>query len=170
MLLPLGVSGAAAAADKFADTGGNSFVAMQTIGAVRSLFDVAVPIFELLTKTFGGFADAVVAKATGRSKAGNEWVSVVDDSMQYGRMVSLDAPTFVFFPQAGSSPKHYAGVYTALSKHCPLARYLFISDRLRAVVQDLTVQRLHCDRIFGRIARFHAWAELAFCRVPPSQG
>ena len=29
---------------------------------------------------------------------------------------------------------------------------------------------LHCDAIFGRIARFHAWAELAFCRVPPSQG
>ena len=54
----------------------------------------------------------------------------------------------------------------------PLTRYLFIADRLRAVVQDVTVQRLHCDAIFGRIARFHAWAATRRTsrRVPPSAG
>ena len=66
--------------------------------------------------------------------------------------------------------EHLLRVWTENPDEAPLTRYLFIADRLRAVVQDLTVQRLHCDAIFGRIARFHAWAELAFCRVPPSQG
>jgi medium-chain acyl-[acyl-carrier-protein] hydrolase len=100
---------------------------MQTIGAVRSLFDVAVPVFELLTKTFGGFADAVVAKTqAGPKLAHNEWVSVVDDSMQYGKLASLSAPTFVFFPQAGSSPKQYAPLFTELKKRCEHGLYLFI--------------------------------------------
>merc|ERR1719159_2125551 len=124
----LGLPGPAAAGDKFADTGGNSFVAMQTIGAVRSLFEVSVPVFDLLTKTFGAFADGVVARAGrsgdaatgGRSRsystADNEWVSVADDTMQYGKVASLNAPTFVFFPQAGSSPKQYAPLFTEMKK------------------------------------------------------
>merc|ERR1719163_1894404 len=98
-------------------------------GAVRSLFEVSVPVFELLTKTFGAFADAVVARG-GRSRsystADNEWVSVVDDTMQYGKMASLNAPTFVFFPQAGSSPKQYAPLFTEMKKRCEHGLYLFI--------------------------------------------
>ena len=60
-------SGSAMESDSFASLGGNSFVAMQTIGAIRSLFGIAMPVFALLTKTFGEFADAVVAKALGKS-------------------------------------------------------------------------------------------------------
>ena len=79
------------------------------LGQVRSLLGVAVPIFELLTKTFGDFADSVVAKSSGdRRHTSNEWVALVDESHTFGKVASLRAPTFVFFPQAGSSPKQYA--------------------------------------------------------------
>ena len=61
--------------------------------------------------------------------------------------------------------EHLLGVWTENPDEAPLTRYL--ADRLRAVVRDLTVQRLHCDAIFERIA-LHAWAE-RLCRVPPSQ-
>ena len=41
----------------------------------------------------------------------------------------------------------------------PLARFLFLSDRLRAVQQDLSVQRLHSIPLLARIVRFHLLAE-----------
>ena len=124
----LGAGGPVSPSGAFAETGGNSFVAMQTVGAVKALFGVSMPVFELLTTSFGAFADGVVAKASGGSgeEGTSGWISAIDNSTKWGRQTSLSAPTFVFFPQAGSSPKHYAGVYTALSKHCPLARYLFV--------------------------------------------
>ena len=122
----LGLPAPASATESFSSLGGNSFVAMQTIGAVRSLLGVAVPVFELLTKTFGAFADSVVAKASGGGGGGTyEWVSVVDESTQWGKVASLSAPTFVFFPQAGSSPKQYAPIFTELKQRL-FGRYLFI--------------------------------------------
>ena len=48
----------------------------------------------------------------------------------------------------------------------PLSRYLFLSDRLRAVQQDLTVQQLHCPALLARIVRFHLLMELEFCALP----
>ena len=125
----IGAGGPVAASASFSEMGGNSFVAMQTIGAVRATFGVSVPVFELLTKTFGAFAEGVVKKgAAGDAGEGGGagWVSAIDGSTKWGRQASIFAPTFVFFPQAGSSPKHYAGVYKALAKRCPLARYLFL--------------------------------------------
>jgi hypothetical protein len=126
----------------FAEFGGNSFVAMQTVGAVRAIFGVAVPVFELLTKSFGAFADSVTAKAaTGSSVSGSAsaskegaWLSVVDDSS--GRKA---APTFVFFPQAGSSPKQYAPLFTALRKQLGPrggSRYLFLEPPGRDARSD----------------------------------
>jgi len=44
-------------------------------------------------------------------------------------------------------------------------RYAFVSDRLRSVQQDLTVQRLEAPRLLARIARFHALMELAFASL-----
>ena len=122
----MGAAGPVSPSAAFSETGGNSFVAMQTIGAVRAVLGISVPVFELLTKTFGAFADSVVAKGAGDGGEQAGWVSAIDASTKWGRQTSLSAPTFVFFPQAGSSPKHYAGVYSALSKRCPLARYLFV--------------------------------------------
>ena len=52
----------------------------------------------------------------------------------------------------------------------PLTRYVFISDRLRAVQQDLTVQRLACAPLLARIVRFHALAELEFCTLADAVG
>ena len=46
-----------------------------------------------------------------------------------------------------------------------LSRYLFVSDRLRAVQQDMTVQRLHCAPLLARIVRFHLLAEVHFCTL-----
>ena len=39
----------------------------------------------------------------------------------------------------------------------PLTRYVFISDRLRAVQQDLTVQRLACAPLLARIVDSTRW-------------
>jgi len=123
----LGLPASANVNESFSSLGGNSFVAMQTIGAVRSLLGVAVPIFELLTKTFGDFADSVVAKSCGDVRhTANEWVALVDESHTFGKVAALKAPTFVFFPQAGSSPKQYAPLFTELKKRCSIGRYLFI--------------------------------------------
>ncbi len=47
----------------------------------------------------------------------------------------------------------------------PLSRYLFVSDRLRAVQQDLTVQRLYSAPLLARIVRFHLLAEAEFCTL-----
>ena len=44
----------------------------------------------------------------------------------------------------------------------PLQRYVFISDRLRAVQQDLTVQRLRATPLLARVVRFHALMEAEF--------
>ena len=46
-----------------------------------------------------------------------------------------------------------------------LSRYLFVSDRLRAVQQDMTVQRLRCAPLLARIVRFHLLAEVHFCTL-----
>jgi len=48
----------------------------------------------------------------------------------------------------------------------PLVRYVFISDRLRAVQQDLTVQRLVSPALLARIVRFHLLIELEFVSLP----
>ena len=95
-----------------------------------------------LTKSFGAFADSVTAKAaTGSSVSGSAsaskegaWLSVVDDSS--GRKA---APTFVFFPQAGSSPKQYAPLFTALRKQLGPrggSRYLFLEPPGRDARSD----------------------------------
>jgi len=54
----------------------------------------------------------------------------------------------------------------------PINRYVFISDRLRAVQQDMTVQRLHAPILLARIVRFHLLMELEFCSLAnaPSAG
>ena len=95
---------------------------------VRAEFGVGVPVFELLTKTFGAFADAVLAKAGGHDTLdARSWVVAVDESAsQQGRAAAQSAPTFVFFPQAGSSPKQYAAVFTELRKSVERGRYLFV--------------------------------------------
>ena len=53
----------------------------------------------------------------------------------------------------------------------PLDRFAFISDRLRAVMQDISVQRLASSaaELLARIARFHALMELAFCAAGRAQ-
>ena len=122
----LGLSAPASPTDSFSSLGGNSFVAMQTIGAVKGNLGVAVPIFELLTKTFGAFADTVVTKASGGKADRADWVSLVDESYKYGKLAANSAPTFVFFPQAGSSPKQYAPLFKQLQKRCHVGRFLFI--------------------------------------------
>ena len=94
---------------------------------VRAEFGVGVPVFELLTKTFGAFADAVLIKASGLDESdARSWVIAVDESAQWGRAAAQSAPTFVFFPQAGSSPKQYAAVFTELRKSVERGRYLFV--------------------------------------------
>lgn len=124
----LGMPAPAPPSESFATNGGNSFVAMQAIGAVRAELGVGVPVFELLTKTFGAFADAVLAKAGGQDTPdARSWVVAVDESApQQGRAAAQSAPTFVFFPQAGSSPKQYAAVFTELRKSVERGRYLFV--------------------------------------------
>ena len=47
-----------------------------------------------------------------------------------------------------------------------LVRYVFLSDRLRAVQQDLTVQRIHQPTLLARIVRFHALIELELLTLP----
>ena len=91
--------GPASPTESFTTNGGNSFVAMQAIGAVRAELGVSVPVFELLTKTFGAFADAVLAKAGGDDTLdARSWVSAVDDKAP-DTTAAPTAPTFVFFPQ-----------------------------------------------------------------------
>lgn len=107
----------------FSAAGGNSFLAMQTIGAVRSQFGISVPVFDLLTKSFADFANAVILKANQGSVMLESWVHQIDHSSKW---VPQEAPTFVFFPQAGSSPKQFASLYQELTHHCPTCRYLFI--------------------------------------------
>lgn len=124
----LGMPAPAPPSESFAINGGNSFVAMQAIGAVRAELGVGVPVFELLTKTFGAFADAVLAKAGGHDTLdARSWVVAVDESApQQGRAAAQSASTFVFFPQAGASPKQYAAVFTELRKSVEQGRYLFV--------------------------------------------
>ena len=118
--------GPASPTESFTTNGGNSFVAMQAIGAVRAELGVSVPVFELLTKTFGAFADAVLAKAGGDDTLdARSWVTAVDDKAP-DTTAAPTAPTFVFFPQAGSSPKQYAAVFTELRKRVQHGRYLFV--------------------------------------------
>ena len=47
-----------------------------------------------------------------------------------------------------------------------LTRYVFVADRLRAVQQDMTVQRLSAPPLLARIVRFHLLVELTFCDLP----
>ena len=47
-----------------------------------------------------------------------------------------------------------------------MSRYVFLSDRLRAVQQDMTVQRIHSPPIMARIVRFHLLSEVEFHKVP----
>ena len=124
----LGMPAPAPPSESFATNGDNSFVAMQAIGAVRAELGVGVPVFELLTKTFGAFADAVLAKAGGHDTLdARSWVVAVDESApQQGRAAAQSASTFVFFPQAGASPKQYAAVFTELRKSVEQGRYLFV--------------------------------------------
>lgn len=57
---------------------------------------------------------------------------------------------------------HLLGIWGDRLEVAPAVRYTFISDRLRAVQQDLTVQRIHAPHLLVRIARFHALMEAAF--------
>ena len=126
----LGMPVPARPTESFTANGGNSFVAMQAIGAVRAELGVSVPVFELLTKTFGAFADAVLAHGGGHDTLdARSWVAAVDDlATESGPTTTAapTAPTFVFFPQAGSSPKQYAAVFTELRKRVQHGRYLFV--------------------------------------------
>lgn len=60
---------------------------------------------------------------------------------------------------------HLLSLWADRTEVAPATRYAFVSDRLRAVQQDLTVQRLHAPHLLARIARFHALMELAFASV-----
>ena len=96
---------------------------------MRTELGVSVPVFELLTKTFGAFADAVLAHGGGHDTLdARSWVAAVDDLAPESAPTTAasTAPTFVFFPQAGSSPKQYAAVFTELRKRIQHGRYLFV--------------------------------------------
>ena len=47
-----------------------------------------------------------------------------------------------------------------------ISRYVFISDRLRAVQQDMTIQRLRSGALLARIVRFHLLMEAEFSSTP----
>ena len=49
-------------------------------------------------------------------------------------------------------------------------RYHFISDRFRAMMQDLAVQRISSPELLCSIARFHALMDLAFCQTSTADG
>jgi len=120
----LGQTGDMDASDDFKSSGGNSFVAMQLVGSIRKEFGVSAAVFELLTLSFLDFAKAVVTKSKSELTEEGNWVVE-----HLGKAFRSDkpCPTFVLFPQAGSSPKQYAAVGTELtSVSCPRARCLYI--------------------------------------------
>ena len=57
---------------------------------------------------------------------------------------------------------HLLKVWAERTDQPSLARYNFISDRFRAVQQDMTVQRLVDKCLWAQIARFHILMELEF--------
>lgn len=125
-------------ADTFSAMGGNSFVAMQAVGALREVLGLSVPVFELLTKPFGAFAAGAVRLGAGGGAAAGAaaWLAVrgAPRSFRSAHMRGEPpCPTYVFFPQAGSSARQFASVYSELIARCPLARCLFVQPPGRDV-------------------------------------
>jgi len=59
--------------DDFTSCGGNSFLAMRIVGQLRQLFGFAVPVFTLMTESFGAFADAALAAADPPPRSRRRW-------------------------------------------------------------------------------------------------
>ena len=131
--------------DSFAAHGGNSFVAMQIIGQLRSILGVSVPVFSLMTETFGRFTRAALETAT--SDAG----SVDDDAASAAVIIRrresfLDlelaaelrppSTSFVFFPMAGGSSRQFAQTYLALSRESPESTFYFVQPAGRDARAD----------------------------------
>mmetsp|Transcript_3085 Transcript_3085/g.10153 ORF Transcript_3085/g.10153 Transcript_3085/m.10153 type:complete len:1502 (-) Transcript_3085:463-4968(-) len=114
----------------FSSFGGNSFVAMGCIGAMKEAFQVTMPVFELLTASLGSFADAVVKKSHATHSAEGRWLEeskAVDGSIRSVSDAHAPAiPCVVFFPMAGGSPKQFAHVYLRLREYAPHAHFLFV--------------------------------------------
>jgi len=120
----LGHTGDLDPSDDFKSSGGNSFIAMKLVGDIRKEFGVSAAVFELLTLSFLDFAKSVVTKSKLEQTEEAEWI-VEQKGKEFH--ANKPCPTFVFFPQAGSSPRQYAEVGTELTNvACPQARCLYI--------------------------------------------
>ena len=60
---------------------------------------------------------------------------------------------------------HLLRLWQTRSDEPPIYRFLFVSDRLRAVQQDITVQGLHSAPLLAAAARFHLMMEFFFFGV-----
>ena len=80
-----------------------------------------------------------------------------------------DAATLRPLPTLRVTVDYLLRVWSERTDVAPLVRYVFVADRLRAVQQDLTVQRLHCGELLARIVRFHLLMEVGGrrCRSKP---
>ena len=152
-------------ADSFAAHGGNSFVAMQIIGQLRSVLDVSVTVFSLMTESFGAFLRAALEATT--SEAGSD----AGDALTAGAPVVIrrresmadlqlpvdlrpPSPSFVFFPMAGGSPRQFAGVYLALRKEVPDATFYFVQPAGRDARGDephAASIDAYCEPIISRL-------------------
>lgn len=121
--------------DDFTSCGGNSFLAMRIIGQLRTLFGIAVPVFTLMTESFGDFADAALAAADPASSATGDAAaqdapSLVVRGSARGSTISPElrppAPSYVFFPMAGGTSRQFAATYVALRKEQPDAMFYFV--------------------------------------------
>lgn len=65
--------------------------------------------------------------------------------------------------------EHLLKVWNSREDLPQLTRYLFISDRLRAVAQELLIQQLSLPFLLAKIARFHLFVEVAFSDVYTTQ-
>lgn len=105
----------------FKTSGGNSFVAMAIVGAIRQEFGVSAAVFELLTLPLGKFAKAVLDKCDKKEVTGS-WL--IEQNGE--KFVAGSGATVVLFPQAGSGPSQYAGVGKHFLTGCPSGRCLYV--------------------------------------------
>jgi surfactin synthase thioesterase subunit len=86
-------------------------------------------MLDLLTMSLGAFAATVAAAAAAPAAAPPGWVDARHVPL-LGRSIfdeyDPELPTFVFFPQAGSSPKQFAPISAELRDRCGFARFLFV--------------------------------------------
>lgn len=116
----------------FTNCGGNSFGAMRIIGQLRTLFGIAVPVFTLMTESFGDFADAALQAAdpsAAAAAAKDTPALVVRGSSQKSTVapeLRPPSPSYVFFPMAGGTSRQFAATYVALRKEQPDATFYFV--------------------------------------------